>query len=255
VTYQIFLELALAAFAAGLVDAMMGGGGMIQVPVMFLVLPGVAPATLLGTNKLAAAVGTAGAARQYLRANMPPWHVLIPVMASAIALSMLGAGLASRLPAMALRRALPFVLMVLWCFVFFSQAGLTRAPALPAPSAARRAALAGAVVGFYDGLFGPGAGAFYKLALVRFLKLDFLNAAAPAKLANLASNAGALAIFLVNGHVLWPIAAVMALANWSGGQLGARLALRGGNQLMRRVFLVTVVVLVWRSFVDAYGPG
>ena len=226
---------------------------MIQVPVLFLVLPDIPAAVLLGTNKLAAAVGTAGAARYYFRANPPPRHILLPLMASALVLAMGGAWLAAWLPQSWLRKALPFVLIVLWFFVLLSRSGLDRGPALPARIATWRAAASGAVVGFYDGIFGPGAGAFYKLALVRLLHWDFLRAAAPAKLANLASNAGALAIFLISGQVLWPIAALMAMSNWCGGQIGARLALRGGNQFMRRAFLAIVVVLAWRAFVDAFG--
>jgi uncharacterized membrane protein YfcA len=249
-------ELAAVAFAAGLVDAVMGGGGMLQVPALFSLVPGMAPAALLGTNKFASALGTAGAAAQYLRSVPPRWSAIAPAVAAAFVFSLAGAYALTRVPAAPMRKALPFILLGLWLTSFFNRLGLHHAPR---HGPAREAAVAGAgaaAVGFYDGFFGPGAGAFYKLVFVRWLGFDFLNAAAPAKLANLASNLGAIPVFILQGAISWPLALSMGLANFLGGQVGARVALRYGNRLIRWAFLAVVAALVLRTFLDAYGtPG
>jgi len=252
-------ELGAAAFAAGLVDAVMGGGGMLQVPALAALLPGVSPAVLLGTNKFASAVGTAGATFQYLRSVPPRWTVVVPAAAAAFAFSVAGAYALTMVPAHPMRKALPFLLLALLAYSAFNPLGLTHAPRYePRREAAIAAAGAGAI-GFYDGFFGPGAGTFYKLIFVRLLGFDFLNSAAPAKIANLASNLGAVPVFLLQGLLIWKVALVMAAANFAGGQFGARIALRYGNRLIRWVFLAVVGALVGRTFYDAYlvpaGPG
>jgi len=136
-----------------------------------------------------------------------------------------------------------------------SDAGRTH---LPRHGRRREAAIAAAgagAIGFYDGLFGPGAGAFYKLYFVRALGFDFVNAAAPAKIANVASNLAAVVIFAAKGLVLWRLALAMALFNFIGGQVGSRIALRYGNRLIRWAFIALVGVLIMKSYRDAYGPG
>ncbi len=247
-----WLELAVAAFCAGFVDAVMGGGGMLQLPAMFALYPGVPPALLLGTNKLASSAGTGGAALQYARAIAPRWTTVAPVVVGAFVASLLGAFAVSRVPADPLRKALPFVLLVLLLYTVFSRAGLAHAPRYAKHREAAIAAAGASAVGFYDGFFGPGAGTFYKLIFVRVLGFDFLNAAAPAKLANLASNLAAILVFAVNGLILWKLGLAMAAANFVGGQAGSRIALRYGNRLIRWAFLVVVAALVVRTFRDAY---
>jgi uncharacterized membrane protein YfcA len=246
-------ELAGIALAAGLVDAVMGGGGMLQVPALFALLPGVAPAALLGTNKIAASIGTAGAALQYARSIPPRWTTIAPVVAAAFLLSLLGAYAVTLVPANPMRKALPFLLLAVLLYSFFNKLGATHAPRYAGRQEAVVAATGAAAVGFYDGFFGPGAGAFYKLIFVRFLGFDFLNAAAPAKLANLASNLGAIPVFIFEGAILWKVALVMAAANFIGGQIGTRIALRYGNRLIRWAFLTVVAALVAKTFFDAYG--
>lgn len=246
-------ELVAVAFAAGLVDAVMGGGGMLQVPALFALVPGAAPSALLGTNKFASLVGTAGAAVQYLRSVVPRWNAIVPAVLAAFVFSLLGAYAVTLIPAAPMRRALPFILLALWLYSFFNRLGIDHAPRYAAGREALVAGGGAAAVGFYDGFFGPGAGAFYKLVFVRLLGFDFLNAAAPAKLANLASNLGAIPVFVLQGAVLWKLALAMAAANFCGGQVGARVALRYGNRLIRTAFLIVVAVLVAKTFFDAYG--
>jgi uncharacterized membrane protein YfcA len=245
-------ELGAAAFAAGAVDAAMGGGGMLQIPALFAVFPGVAPAILFGTNKIASSFGTMGAAVQYARAAPPRWSTIAPVVVAAFAAAVLGAYAVTLVPAQPLRKALPFALLALLLYTALGSAGLAHAPRYQRGREAGVAAVGAGAVGFYDGFFGPGAGAFYKIVFVRTLGFDFLNAAAPAKIANVASNLGAILVFSLGGLLLWKIALGMAVANFLGGQVGSRVALRYGNRFIRRAFLTLVTVLVAMTFRDAY---
>jgi uncharacterized membrane protein YfcA len=244
--------LLAAAFAAGLVDSVMGGGGLIQLPALFAVFPGFAPAALLGTNKFAGCIGTTGAAIQYVRATAPRWSTVAPVVAAAFVAALAGAYAITLVPAGPLRKALPFVLLALLLYTILSDAGFSHRPRFGARREAAVAAGGAAAVGFYDGFFGPGAGAFYKLFFVRALGFDFVNAAAPAKLANVASNLAAVAVFVAKGLVIWKVALAMAAVNFAGGQMGSRIALRYGNRLIRWAFLILVGVLILKTFQDAY---
>jgi uncharacterized protein len=247
-----FVELALSAFGAGLVDAVMGGGGLVQVPVLFAVFPGVAPAALLGTNKIAASFGTGGAAVQYARALRPRWKSALPAIVAALLASMAGAVAISRIPAEPVRLALPFVLLALLLLTVRSSVGETHAPKFAAGHEAAVAAAGAGAIGAYDGFVGPGAGLFYKMLFVRVLGFDFLNAAAPAKLANVASNVGAIIVFAVQGLIIWPLGLALAVMNFLGGQVGSRIALRYGNRLLRGAFLVLISLLIAKTFYDAY---
>ncbi len=236
---------------AGVVDAVGGGGGLIQVPALLTLMPGVAPAALLGTNKVSASVGTAGSAWRYARAVPPAWPQLVPALLSAFVASALGAILLLWLPSGPLRLVLPVLLTLLWLYTALGDVGLTHAPRHEARDERRVAALGAGVVGGYDGFLGPGAGAFYKLLYVRGLGYDFLHAAAPAKLANVASNLGAIVVLIPQGQVIWAVALGMAICNFVGGQIGRRIGLRHGSRLIRRVFLGMMALLILRTCVDA----
>lgn len=244
--------LGAAAVVAGLIDAMVGGGGLIQLPVMFTALPTAMPAVLLGTNKLAAIAGTAGAAWHYARHKPPPWKVVLPATLLAFAGAAVGAWAVLHVPAAPLRKALPWVLLVLLVYTAFSSAGTEHAPH---PDRRRNTAVAGigaGAIGFYDGFLGPGTGAFLKLLYTRGLGFDFLHAAAPAKLGNVASNLAALVVFIAQAALDWRLGLFMAACNFAGGQLGSRLALARGSAFVRRCFLLLVGLLVVKTFHDAY---
>lgn len=254
-TMNDWIGLLAAAFAAGLVDSVMGGGGLIQIPALFAVFPGFAPAALLGTNKFAGCIGTLGAAIQYVRATAPRWTTLLPIVTAAFLAALAGAYAITLVPAEPLRKALPFLLLALLLYTAFSKVGNAHLPRYGRCREAFVAAGGAGAIGFYDGLFGPGAGAFYKLYFVRALGFDFINAAAPAKIANVASNLAAVIVFAAKGLVLWRLALAMALFNFIGGQVGSRIALRYGNRLIRWAFIALVGVLIMKSYRDAYGPG
>ena len=239
------VTLFLAAFLAGAVDAVVGGGGLIQIPALFAVYPAESAARLFGTNKCASVVGTANACWRYARQVEMPWRTILPAAVCAFLFSYAGAAAVAWLPKESIR---PLILVLL---IFAAGYTLMRKDfgSLHQPAHAGRrelvfASLLGAVIGFYDGFFGPGTGSFLIFLFVRFFGFDFLHASASAKVVNVATNLAALLYFVPNGHVLPILAAAMALANVTGSLAGTWLALRHGSAFIRRVFLAVVSVLI-----------
>ncbi|RZL00855.1 MAG: sulfite exporter TauE/SafE family protein [Rubrivivax sp.] len=244
----------LAAGGAGLVDAIVGGGGLIMVPSLFGLFPGALPATLLGTNKAAAVWGTGWSAWHFSRKVRLPNRRLVGAMAAALLGSASGAWLASRVPAAGFRAALPMVLGLVWAYTLWRKdMGHLHAPHWSPQAEALWATAIGGAIGLYDGVFGPGTGSFFVFALVRLLGWDFLHASAAAKRLNVATNVAALAWFIPTGHVVWALALPMAVANVAGSSLGTRLALRHGAGFVRVVFLVVVGALILKTAWDAWG--
>lgn len=247
-----WLLAAGASLLAGLVDAIVGGGGLILVPALFALFPGAPPAALLGTNKGAAIWGTAWAARQYLGRVSLPWPQLWPAALTALAGSAAGAWTLTHIDPTPVRVALPLVLLALLAYTLARKdLGRTHAPRQHGTALVCTAALIGAVVGYYDGLFGPGTGSFFVFAAVRLLGFDFLRASALAKVLNSATNAAALVVFIAKGQLWWQVAAVLALANVLGSVVGTALALRHGAGFVRGVFLVVVTGLIAKTGLDA----
>jgi len=246
--------LVLAAGLAGWVDAIVGGGGLIQLPALFGAYPQAAPATLMGTNKGAAIWGTSWAASQYARRVRLRWAALGPAVAAAFVGAASGAWLVTRLPARPLRVALPLVLLALLLYTLARKdLGRRHAPRFAGRAEAAWASVLGGLIGLYDGAFGPGTGSFFVFAGVRWLGYDFLHASAHAKLLNAATNLAALAWFGAHGHIWWSVALPMAAANVAGSWLGTRAALRHGTGFVRGVFVVVVGALIVKTSWDAAG--
>lgn len=247
------LILMAAALAAGFVDAIVGGGGLVLVPALFSVFPQAAPATLFGTNKGAAIWGTAWATAQYARRVTLPWGTLLPAAAATLLGSLAGAWCVTQLDGAWLRKALPLLLLGLLAYTLARKdLGREHRPRWQGRREAGVASLIGVAIGFYDGFFGPGTGSFFVFLLVRLLGYDFLNASASAKLLNCAANASALTLFAATGHVWWGWALLMAAANVTGSLLGTRLALRHGAGFVRGMFLVVVGGLILKTGWDAW---
>lgn len=247
------LLVSLASVLAGFVDAIVGGGGLILVPALFAVFPTTHPATLFGINKSASVWGTAIAAAQYSRRVEMSWGTLLPAAAAGFVGAFAGAWAVTIISPGFLRKALPFVLL---CVLLYTLArkdlGRHHAPRLAPRQQAWVAAGIGLVLGFYDGFFGPGTGSFFVFVFVRALGFDFLNASAAAKLVNTATNAAALILFAVKGHVWWHYALALALANVAGSLLGTHLALKHGAAFVRVVFIFVVSALILKTGYDAF---
>jgi uncharacterized membrane protein YfcA len=239
--------LLLAATAAGWVDAVVGGGGLLLLPALMLV-PGMPVATALGTNKLTAIAGTTTAAIAYARRTDLDWRVAGPAAGLAVFASGLGAALAASVPASAYRPVVLAVLVTVALFVTLRPSiGLTPEPGRrTGRRIAVAIAVAGGLIAAYDGLVGPGTGTFLILTFTTVVGADFLHASAMAKVVNTATNLGALIVFAVGGHVWWLLGAGMALCNVLGATVGAHMALRRGSGFVRVVLLVVVLALILR---------
>jgi len=238
--------LLLAGFAAGWVDAVVGGGGLVLLPALLLV-PGMSPLQALGTNKVAGIMGTSVSAGTYYRRARPDLRTAAPTAVVALVGAAGGALLASALPAAVFR---PVIVVALVLVAGYTVTRPRVGAATDLRWTGRRhlvaAVAAGAVIGFYDGLLGPGTGTFLVIALVAVLGYGFLEASANAKFVNAATNLGALVVFALQGAPLWKLGLVVGAANAAGAYLGARMAVAGGNAFVRVVFVVVVTALIAR---------
>ena len=248
-----WIFVTLASMFAGFVDAIVGGGGLILVPALFGAFPTAPPATLLGTNKSASIWGTLISARQYAKRVDMRWAAIGPAALAGFAASLLGAWTVTVIDPSMLRKALPLILIAVLAYTLYKkQLGQVHAPRFSGREEAWVACAIGASIGFYDGFFGPGAGSFFVFLLVRWLGYDFLNASASAKLLNLASNAAALLLFTLKGHVWWHFAIPLAVANVLGSMLGTWMALRHGTGFVRTIFIGVVSLLILKTGYDAF---
>lgn len=246
--------LVVAAFGAGLIDAVVGGGGLIQIPALFTALPKELPATIFGTNKFASVFGTSNAAWGYARRVRMPWRTTLPAAFAAFACSYLGAMAVAWLPREMLRPLILALLIASAVHTFRRKDfGAIHRPLHADRRELVYALLAGGVIGFYDGFFGPGTGSFLILLFIRFFGFDFLHASAAAKVVNVATNLAALSFFIPNGYLLPVLAVTMAICNVLGSVAGTHLALRHGSGFVRKMFLVVVGALILKFAYDTFA--
>ena len=244
-TIATALFLLAASFFAGFIDSIAGGGGLIQLTALLIGLPKSETAEVLGTNKLSAVFGTTTAAALYRKQIKPDPKILLAMGLPAFLGSAGGAVLASKIPTSSMRPMVLVLLIIVAVYTWFKPdlGKFENLRHLP-KRRVQIAALAGVVIGFYDGIFGPGTGSFLMLILVASLGYAFITASAIAKVVNVATNVGAIMVFGVNGAVLWQIGIILGIANISGAVIGARLAIKGGSTLVRKVFLLVTVALI-----------
>jgi uncharacterized protein len=246
--------LAVAGLFAGFVDAVVGGGGLVQLPALVVAFPGAAPVQVLATNKLAGTCGTSVSSVTYYRRIRPDPRTFVPLMAVAFLGSAGGAVAASHLPESAFDPIILAALVVVGAYVLL-RPDLGRATELRFSGHRHLAAavLAGLLIGFYDGALGPGTGSFFVFTLVGLLGYSFLEASAKARLANWATNLAALVVFVPEGAVLWKVGFVMGGCNLVGGYLGARTAVARGAGFVRVFFVLVVSGFIVRIGGDVLG--
>lgn len=253
-TLTTALFLLCASFFAGFVDSIAGGGGLIQLPALLIGLPKTETVTVLGTNKLASVFGTTTAAALYRRQIKPDPKVLMAMAIPAFIGSATGASLASHIPTKSMR---PIVLVLLIVVAIYTwlKPDLGKIELLRHHSSRRIqiSIIAGLVIGFYDGIFGPGTGSFLMLILVASLGYAFITASAIAKVVNVSTNVGAIMIFGLHGAIIFKLGLILGAANVSGAILGSRLAIRGGSTLVRKVFLLVTVALIIKVGIDTFA--
>lgn len=253
ISVEVVIFLILASGFAGFVDSIAGGGGLIQLPSLLISMPNTAPSILLGTNKLPSFLGTLGATASYLRKVKPDFKLAFAMAIPAFIGSGLGASVATRIPKEAFRPIILVLLIVVAVYTWRKkELGLAENIRFARHHQVGMGVIAGLVIGFYDGIFGPGTGSFLMLILVALLGFAFLQASVTAKIVNLATNLGAILVFGFNSQIMWMLGLTMAIGNITGGFLGARWAVKGGSGLIRQVFLAVTTVLILRLGYDTF---
>jgi uncharacterized membrane protein YfcA len=250
---EVALFLAIASGFAGFVDAMAGGGGLIQLPALIVGLPNKELPLILGTNKVPSIFGTAAAARNYFKNIKPDIPLTLSMMGPAFIGSMGGASLAAAVPKDFFKPFIVFLLVAVAIYTWIKpELGMNENLKYTHKKRLAIVALIGLLIGFYDGIFGPGTGTFLVFFLVSGIGYAFLKASGTAKLVNISTNAGAILSFQLTGHIWWQLGLLLAFANVTGAIIGSRLAIKGGSPLVRKVFLAVTFLLIARVAWDTF---
>ena len=251
---QTLLLVALAGLGAGFVDAVVGGGGLVQLPALVVLFPGAAPVHVLATNKVGSVCGTTASSVTYYRRVRPDPGTFLPLMALAFVGSVIGALVASHIPSAAFEPIILVVLVLVGGYVLFRpRLGAVTDLRFSGHRHTAMAIAAGLTIGFYDGALGPGTGSFFVISLVGLLGYSFLEASAKARMANWATNVAALCVFVPQGAVVWSLGLVMGAGNLLGGYLGARTAVARGSGFVRVFFMLVVLGFIVKIGADVFG--
>jgi hypothetical protein len=248
---QLLVTLFAVAIMAGFVDSIAGGGGLLALP--SLLLAGLDPMAALATNKLQGSFGTFSASYAFWRKGRlaPSRHLATIAMIFAGACA--GVVAVAYLPTTWLTAAMPLLLIVIALYFAFSPR-LSNDPAQSRlPPKVFSFGLA-PLIGFYDGLFGPGTGSFFMLALVSLFGLGVVEATGRTKLFNFTSNIASLVVFALSGSIVWTIGLLMGLGQVLGAQLGARLAIRNGAKIIRPVLVVVCLAMAAKLLGNPQNP-
>lgn len=249
---QIVL-LCVAGFAAGFVDAIVGGGGLIQLPAALVILPSFPVVNVIASLKIPSFSGTAFAAWRYSQRVNISWKLVSVICTVAFFSSFAGSELLTVVSNQFMKPVLLVMLALVAVYTFWKK-GLGQHEEKDHSSLKQMwiGGIISLVIGFYDGFIGPGSGSFLILAFIATLGFDFLHASAHAKLVNVATNIASITLFLFHGDITWLIALPMAAANTFGSILGANLAIAKGNKFIRTFFLIVVVAILLRFAYDVF---
>mgnify|MGYP001169652463 FL=1 len=243
--------LALSAFTAGFIDAVVGGGGLIQTPFLLITFPKMPLPILFGTNKIAALAGTSIAAFKYAKKITFNYKLLFVIALSCFISSYLGAQIINHIDSNLLKPLILVILIVIAVYTFIKKnLGAIETKELPLNKQMLYGACIGLIVGFYDGFFSPGTGSFFVLGFVVVLGFEFVKASAYAKIVNCVTNISALIVFIKEGHYILHLAILLAVFNIIGSFIGSHLALKKGNGFVRIIFLVIVSVMILKYGYD-----
>lgn len=245
-----WLAVAAGGLAAGFIDSIAGGGGLITLPV--LLAAGLPPHLAIGTNKVQSVFGSGTAAWRYGRKSLIPWKTVWPGVVMSLIASACGAWTLHKIDASALEKALPFILIILWFYVVFKKdLGNTEGRSRMRPT--RFYPTGGGLFGFYDGFLGPGTGSFWTVSQVTLTGMDLKQATAATKPLNFASNLGALVFFLIAGQTVIAVGLVMAVGQVVGAWLGSHLVIKHRPRFIRPFFLTAVAATILKLLWDQYG--
>ena len=236
--------LILAAFFAGMVDAVVGGGGLIQVPALLSQFPQATLPTLFGTNKIASIVGTSTAFYRYAKSVRIPWSIVLPATVMALIGAWAGASVVAWLPRATMQPLIVVLLIAVSTYTLLKKEFGQSSASSTLPASRWKAAFLGISIGFYDGFFGPGTGSFLVFGFIRCFGMDFVTSSASAKIVNIATNLSAIAFFSGHASLLWKAGAIMALCNLCGAIIGTHLALKHGSRFIRKAFITVMFALI-----------
>lgn len=249
----IIIILCIASFVAGFVDAIVGGGGLIQTPVALIALPNLSVASIIGTLKIPGFSGTSIATIQYLKKVKVDWKLFGVMAVVSFVFAFIGSSLLNVMQNDFMKPVLFIILVLLLVYTYLKKDfGQFEISNLSTKRKYIYAVIICIFIGFYDGFIGPGTGSLLIMAFVAILGFDFLQASANAKLVNLATNIGSITLFVIKGKIVWAIAIPMAVCNATGAFIGARLAISKGNGFIRVFFLIIVAVTLLRFGYDIF---
>jgi uncharacterized protein len=248
---SVLLLLGLVGFVAGLIDAVAGGGGLLALPA--LLTAGLDPVAALATNKLQGSFGTGSAVVAFARRGFIDFGKSWAMIGATFLASALGVLAVTYLPTAWLSAVMPLMLIALALY-FAVSPKLGNEDAKPRITDAKFAATAAPAIGFYDGIFGPGAGSFYLVSFVTLLGQGIVKATASTKLLNFTSNIAALLVFALSGKVIWLVGLVMALGQILGAQLGSHLAVKNGAKIIRPLLVVVCCAMAIRLIMRSDNP-
>ncbi|WP_264559342.1 sulfite exporter TauE/SafE family protein [Flavobacterium sp. N2270] len=249
----IIIFLCIASFIAGFIDAIVGGGGLIQTPAAFILMPAQNVATIIGTLKVPALSGTSVATYQYLKKATVNWKLFGLMALVSFVFAYLGSSLLNVMKSDFMKPLLFVILVLLMVYTYFKKDfGQFQVDKLTQKQIYIYALIICVFIGFYDGFIGPGTGSLLIMAFIAVLGFDFLQANIYAKLVNLATNIGSITLFVIKGKIIWTVAIPMAVCNATGAWLGARLAISKGNGFIRIFFLIVVGIALIRFGYDVF---
>lgn len=243
----------VAAFSAGFVDAIAGGGGLIQLPALLISFPDREVAEVAGTNKLGSIFGTSAAALNYRRNIKTDPKLLLAMVLPAFIGSGSGSLLATRISTEQLKVAI-FVMLVAVFVYTLARPDLGKVEVLKGAAKRQRTvgAVAGLTIGFYDGFIGPGTGTLLMIVLVAALGFAFVGASAIAKVVNVATNFASILVFGISGSIMWVVGLAVGICNLVGGIIGSHVAIRRGSDFVRKFYLVVTFALIVRVLFDLF---
>lgn len=248
-----YILIFLFAFLAGFIDSIVGGGGLIQFPAMLILFPAIPIPTVMGTNKFAAFSGTSIATVRYVKQVEIPWKSVMPAILTALVFSFLGARVVSSINKEHIKIIVLFLLVAVALYTFLKKDfGLHHAPKLDTFKTALYSLLTGAIIGFYDGFFGPGTGSFLIVIFISVFGFNFLTSSVSAKLVNCATNISALIYFIYTRQIAYEIAIPVALFNMVGSFFGAKMAIKRGSAFIRSLFLFIVTCMILKFGYDIF---
>jgi len=243
----------IAAFSAGFVDAIAGGGGLIQLPALLISFPDREVAEVAGTNKLGSIFGTSAAALNYRRNIKTDPKLLLAMVLPAFIGSGSGSLLATKISTEQLKVAIVVMLVAVFAYTL-ARPDLGKVEVLKRAAKRQRTvgAVAGLTIGFYDGFIGPGTGTLLMIVLVAALGFAFIGASAIAKVVNVATNFASILVFGISGSIMWVVGLAVGICNLAGGIIGSRVAIRRGSDFVRKFYLVVTFALIVRVLFDLF---